>query len=128
MCVESFIYCICHDRSFTHVSPCPIRRIPRRLPLLLHLPRPAFACRACAGQVQGAASMLAVDAVQGLHQAGAGLLFFVAQVQAQLFGAGRLQVHEHHARFGVFVAGLVDVAHDRAGQFNQVGAIAAGCG
>ena len=51
------------------IIPRPIRRISRRLPLLLHLPRPAFACRACTGQVEGAAAVLVVDTVQSLHQA-----------------------------------------------------------
>lgn len=91
-----------------------------------------FSGGARAGQVQGAAPVALVDVVQRLHQplTGGGVyLFWVqAQIKAQLFGAVGLQVHQHHARFGVLVAGAVDVAHDRAGQFNQVGAVAAGGG
>jgi hypothetical protein len=44
-------------------ASAPIRRIPQRLALLLHLRRPACAFRACASLAQGAASVLAVDAV-----------------------------------------------------------------
>lgn len=72
--------------------------------------------------------MALVDAVQGLHQAGARFGLFGAQLQAQLFSAGSLQVHQHHARFGVFVAGLVDVPHDGAREFGEVSGVAAGVG
>lgn len=89
-----FFYFLPFTRLFVSASTAsaPIRHIPRRLALLLDLPRSAFACRTCAGRVQGAVSVLAVDAIQGLHQAGAGLGFHAAQVHVQLLGAGRLQV------------------------------------
>ena len=82
--------------------------------------------------MQRATAVSLVDAVQGLHQAGAAGVCLVVlgvsdvQVQAQLFGVGALQVHQHHAGFGVLVAGLVEVAHDGAGDFAQVGGVAAG--
>lgn len=85
-----------------------------------------FPCRARAGQVQGAAAVSLVDAVQGLHQAGSCFGFFVAQLEAQLFGGVGLQVHQHHAGLGVFVAGLVEVAHDGARHFGEVRTVAAG--
>lgn len=91
-----------------------------------------LACGARAGQVQGAAAVSLVDAVQGLHQAGAagGCLVVMGvggvQAQSQLFGVGALQVHQHHAGFGVSVAGAVEVPHDGAGDFAQVRAVAAG--
>jgi hypothetical protein len=51
---------------------------------------------------------------------------FNVQLQVQLFGVGALQVHQHHAGFGVFVARPVDVPDDGAGQFCEVCAVAAG--
>lgn len=45
------------------------------------------------------------------------------EVEARLFGASRLQVHEHDAGLGVFVTRPVEVAHDRTGHFGQVGTV-----
>ena len=79
-----------------------------------------------AGQVQGAASLFAINAVQRLHQAGVGFGFFTAQFQDKLFGVGAMQVHQLHAGLAVFIAGLVNVPHDGAGQFCEACAVAAG--
>ena len=78
--------------------------------------------------MQGAAPESGVDVVQRGHEAGACFGFFVAQAEAQLFGGVALQVHEHHARLGVLVAGTVDVPDDGTGQFGQVAGVAAGGG
>jgi len=82
--------------------------------------------RARAGQVKRSSSPFAVDVVQRLHEPGAGFGLFGAQLDAQLFGVGALQVHHHDASLGVSVAGAVDVPHDGAGQFCEVRAVAAG--
>ena len=76
--------------------------------------------------MQGAAAVALVDAVQGLHQAGSCFGFFVAELQAQLFAGVGLQVHQHHASLGVFVAWAVDVPDDGASHFGEVRAVAAG--
>lgn len=70
--------------------------------------------------------MALVDAVQGLHQAGSCFGFFAAQLQTELFAGVGLQVHQHHAGLGVFVAGAVDVPDDGARHFGEVRAVAAG--
>lgn len=85
-----------------------------------------FSSGARAGQVQGAAPVALVDVVQRLHQALAGGGVFFAKVQAQLFGAVRLQVPQHHARFRILEAGSVDVPNDGAGDFSDVRRVAAG--
>lgn len=43
-----------------------------------------------------------------------------------MFGVGALQVHQHHTGVGVSVARAVEVPDDGAGDFAQVGAVAAG--
>lgn len=75
--------------------------------------------------MQGAASPFAVDAVQRLHEPGTCFRFFAAQLQAQLFDVGALQVHQHDAGLGIFMARPIDVPDDCAGQFGQVRAVAA---
>lgn len=45
-----------------------------------------------------------------------------------MFAGGRLQVHEHHARFGVLEAGAVDAFHDGVGGLCDVRAVAGGAG
>jgi hypothetical protein len=80
-----------------HRQPPPIRRKPRRQPLLLHPPNRLCPYAPSAAQHQAAASIAAVDLVHGLHQADTVFGHVGIQVQRQLLAGGRLQVNQHHA-------------------------------
>lgn len=86
------------------------------------------ACGTGAGQVQGSASKSLVHFVHGLHQADAVFGHVLVQVKRQLLPRGRLQIHQHHARFRVPVAGPVDVFQDGVRGLRDVRAVAGGRG
>ena len=114
--------------TLRNCQPRPIRRKPRRQPLLLHAPGLVSACGACAGQVQGPAPKSLIHFVHGLHQANAVFRHVGFQIKRELLPGGGLQVHQHHARFRVAVAGSVDVFQDSARGLRDVGAVAGWAG
>lgn len=95
---------------------------------MLHGPQLARTRCARTGELQGAASKALVELVHGGHQAHAVFGHGLVKVQRQLVAGGGLQVHEHHARFGVLEAGAVDAFHDGVGRLCDVGAVAGGAG
>ena len=81
---------------------------------------------ASAGQVERAAAVAAVHAVQGVHQSDAVRVaggLFGLQVQRELMAAYRLQIHTHHVRFRILEAAFVNhMQHGQCGFF-KLGAI-----
>ncbi len=63
--------------------------------------------------MQRAFAVTVVDLVQRHHQAGAGRVYRVVllQIKLVLHASCRLQLQQHHARFGQRVAGLIDRAY-----------------
>lgn len=114
--------------SIDHCQPPPVCRKARRIPLLTH--RPQLACTRCAsaGQLEGAASIVLVELVHRVHEAHAVFRHHFIKVQRQLFPGGGLQIHQHHAGFGVLEAGAVDVFQDGARGLRDVRAVAGGRG
>lgn len=86
------------------------------------------ACGPRAGQVQGSASESLVHFVHGFHQAHAVFGHVFVQIQRHLLPRGRLQVHQHHARFGVLESRPEDVFQDGARGLRDVSAVAGGRG
>ena len=86
------------------------------------------ACGASAGQVQGSASKSLIHFVHGLHEPCAVFRHVGVQVERHLLPRGGLQIHQHHACFGVLEAGPVDVFQDRARGLRYVCAVTGGRG
>ena len=120
------------DEGFLSLSlpsqrqPRPIRREPRRQPLLHQPPNREVPNAARADQHQAAASKATVDGIHRLHEAGSVFGHVGGQIQRELLTGDGLQVHQHHAGFGVLVAGAVDVFQVGAGRLGDVGDVTGG--
>ena len=66
-----------------------------------------------AAQLQATSTMALVDLVDGLHQPRSvgrlGIARVARQIQRHLLARGRLQTHQHHARFGIQKTRLVNL-------------------